>query len=118
MKTWHGYLGLMLALGLALLWSCAAHAQMCRDRAGLVESLKASFGEVPAGMGSTGNGAVIELLASPKGSWSMIISMPDGRACLIATGDGWESFPPKPGKDARASSRVERLGDAIKPKVP
>lgn len=98
----HPYLGLAIALaGVLALHTCAAWGQIpqaCAARETLLESLKSGFGEVPAGFGMTGNGGVFELLVSPGGSWSLILSLPDGKSCLLATGDGWETTR-QPGKD-------------------
>ena len=32
----------------------------------------------------------MEVFASSHGSWTMVLTMPDGKACMIATGDNWE----------------------------
>jgi hypothetical protein len=41
-------------------------------------------------MGLAQPGQVIEVFASSNGSWTMVMTMPDGKACLIAAGDNWE----------------------------
>lgn len=96
----HAYLGLVIAIGGVLLWSCVARAQgqACSTRESVLESLKTKFGEVPAGVGSGDNGVVVELLLAPGGSWSILLSMPNGKSCLVATGSDWEAI--KPGKDS------------------
>ena len=33
---------------------------------------------------------VTEIFASSRGSWAMLLTMPGGKACMIATGDNWE----------------------------
>ena len=44
-----------------------------------------------------GNGGVIELYTSEKGSWTLLLTQPTGVSCLIAAGDNWETMPePKP----------------------
>ena len=73
-------------------------APPCAPRADLLQNLKEKFGEVPLGYGGTGNGAVMELLTSPNGNWTLILSQPTGKSCLLATGDGWETTR-QPGKD-------------------
>jgi hypothetical protein len=35
-------------------------------------------------------GQVLEVFASSNGSWTMVMTMPNGKACLIAAGDNWE----------------------------
>ena len=97
---------LSMVLALLTLATLAAPAmaqqQMaCAERGALVGELKEKYKEVAQGVGMTGNGAVMELMTSDKGSWSLVVTMPNGKSCLIATGDGWEQAPTKvAGKDA------------------
>ena len=43
-------------------------------------------------MGLTDKGAVLEVFAPKKGSWTFLITMPDGLTCVVASGESWESF--------------------------
>lgn len=73
----------------------------CAERSALLGELKDKYSESAQGVGLTGNGAVMELLTSDKGTWSLIVTMPNGKSCLIATGDEWQQAPVKvAGKDA------------------
>ena len=46
---------------------------------------------VPSTVGLASNGGVIEVLIDAAGAtWSIIITMPDGMACMIAVGEHWE----------------------------
>lgn len=82
--------------------SSAEHVK-CGRRADIVANLGTSYGEVLAGQGVTVNGFVMELFISPKlgdsdpkpqsyspGSWTAIITGPDGTSCIAATGENWE----------------------------
>lgn len=113
MNTRYAYLGLVIALSGCLLWSCVANAQRapCAERSVLVADLAEKFQEHPAAVGAL-DAAVMELLLSDGGSWSLIVSTPDGRSCLIATGGDWKQTR-LPG---RRASLVERMGDSIKPR--
>jgi hypothetical protein len=44
----------------------------------------------PVGIGLAQPGQVLEVFASSNGSWTMVMTMPDGKACLIAAGDNCE----------------------------
>ena len=79
-----------------------AQQQMpCAERSALLGQLQEKFKESAQGVGMTGNGAVMELMTSEGGSWSLVVTMPNGKSCLIATGSGWEQVPVKvAGKDA------------------
>lgn len=101
----HAYLGLGIALGGALLWSCVARAEpiqaqqtACGERHALLNQLRETYAERPAGLGVVGNGSVMELLVSPSGSWTLLLSMPTGQTCMIANGESWEPRPTT-GKD-------------------
>ena len=75
----------------------------CAERNDLLTQLKDKYQEDPAAFGMTGNGAVVELMTSDNGSWTLMISFPNGRSCLMATGDSWElwkNIKKAGGKDA------------------
>lgn len=68
-----------------------AQAQsLCGDRTDLLETLSKRYHEVPISMGLSGNGGVVEILASEKGSWTIIVTRPSGVACVITAGEAWE----------------------------
>jgi len=41
--------------------------------------------------GTAQSGATIDLFAAESGSWSLVLHLPDGRACLLANGTGFEA---------------------------
>lgn len=71
----------------------------CADRAGIIAQLAERWGESRRATGLAGNQAVLELFTSPtSGTFTLIASLPDGRACMVASGDHFELIPPeKPG---------------------
>ena len=62
----------------------------CGPREQLVKLLADQYKEDPVGMGLSQPGQVLEVFASSNGSWTMVMTMPDGKACMIAAGDNWE----------------------------
>ena len=66
---------------------------VCGDRDAVLRAHEAEYGERPAAMGLAQRGAVLEVLTSPKGSWTVILTLSNGLSCLIATGDAWETLP-------------------------
>ena len=71
----------------------AAQAQtMCGERDTVLSTLKKTYSETPVSMGLATNGAMIEVLASPSGSFTIVLTQPSGLACVIAAGEGWENF--------------------------
>lgn len=75
----------------------ASAAQVCGDRAKMVAHLGKGYRELPAGIGLTAGGAVIELFTAETGSWTILMTMPGGRTCVTSIGEGWERTQgPKP----------------------
>ena len=71
------------------------------DRQQWVDRFERKYDEMPVARGITTNGkAVIEVLASESGSWTLIVTGPQGRTCLVASGEAWEGItPPSHGRD-------------------
>lgn len=65
---------------------------ICGTRAELVGKLKNHYSERPVASGLATNGGILEVLTSPTGnSWTIVLTMPNGTSCLIATGENWET---------------------------
>ena len=64
----------------------------CADHATVTDRLETKYQESRVGIGLDGNNRVIELFASEAGSWTFLVTFPDGRTCLIAAGEDWQSL--------------------------
>ncbi|MFQ5763876.1 MAG: hypothetical protein ACE5GT_03015 [Rhodospirillales bacterium] len=90
-----------LAVATALAaWSAAAQAQpapagICGERAEVLTTLDGKYAEKPVSMGLASNGTVVEVLNSEDGSWTIIVTAPNGVSCLLAAGDYWQEVPDK-----------------------
>lgn len=63
----------------------------CAERALVVERLESRFGEVRQAMGLNRGNAVVEVYASAEtGTWTILVTTPNGIACLVASGDLYE----------------------------
>lgn len=83
-----------LAAALALSSSAVAADLVCAQREALLGSLSKEFREAPKELGLANNGALVELLTSRDGStWTMLMTRPDGTACVIAAGEAWAELP-------------------------
>ena len=51
---------------------------MCAPRDEVVKQLGAQFSEAPVSRGLTGDGMVLEVFASPHGTWTTVLSEPTG----------------------------------------
>ncbi len=84
----------VLLLCLVIAWASPAVAQtVCGERAKFIEMLGTKYLEQPVSMGLTSSGAVIEVLTSPTGTWSILLTYPTGLTCMVATGEKWEALP-------------------------
>lgn len=83
------------ALTATVSMTAVAHAQSgCFPRADLVQHLASNFHEQPAAAGLADNGSLLEVFASKDGeTWTVVLSLPNGTACLVATGQQWQETP-------------------------
>jgi hypothetical protein len=55
-----------------------------------LKQLEEKFNEVVEHVAITGRGALAEWTVAPSGSWSMLVTIPDGLTCIVASGSGWQ----------------------------
>jgi hypothetical protein len=84
-----------LSLGLGgVIWATQyAHSEPvnCAERARVLERLEGDFGESRQSIGLGRNNAVVEVFASAEtGTWTIIVTLPNGMSCLVASGESWE----------------------------
>jgi len=87
---------LALSFGFAALIAATqqGHAQgtPCGARSAIVEQLGTRYHETRRAIGIASNSAVLEVFASDdSGSFTILATMPDGRSCLIASGEDFEA---------------------------
>jgi hypothetical protein len=83
----------VLALAAVAVAKPVAAEPLCQKRAAMLELLAKDFSEQPMAVGMETSGGVIELLTSANGSWTLILTLPTGLSCLVATGDDWTAKP-------------------------
>ena len=88
----------VLILGLAAVGPPDARAQMaCGTRDAVVAKLGDKYGEVRRGGGLAGPTAIYEIWASEAtGTWTILKTTPDGFACIMAVGEGWQDDAGEP----------------------
>lgn len=97
-----------VALGVGLLahavaTPAAAQGQNCGPRDRIVTLLRDRHGETRQAVGLQQNMQVMETYAnSETGSWTIIVALPTGMACLVAAGEAWQ---------AEAGSPAKKTGD-------
>ncbi len=80
----------ILAVALALISAPATAQMVCSDRDKFLELLGDQHAEAPVAMGLASNGTVLEVLASTKRTWTIILTKPNGLSCVVAAGEAWE----------------------------
>ena len=84
------------SIALALMVSpmaAQAQGQNCASRDTVVERLATKYGESRQSIGMAPKGRVIEVFASLEtGTWTITVTLPDGRMCLVASGQSYESL--------------------------
>lgn len=89
--------GAFLAFSLS---SGSADASLiCGPRNALVAALADHYAEKQESVGLSGGGLLTEVFVSASGSWTILLSSPQGSSCIIAAGDSWQSVA-KPGPEA------------------
>ena len=84
--------GATLAVSFSLTGPASAQ-QVCLTRDDAAKALSNRFEEVVVGRGLANSGrAMFELFLSEKGSWTVVVSDPSGRSCIVASGENWQQL--------------------------
>ena len=95
-RLWSHLVFWALVLAAAAYIALPAFAQQdnCGPRADIAKRLTEKWGETPVWMGLQGPEMVLEIWSAPAGgTWTALYAYPDGRACIVAAGRGWEGYP-------------------------
>ena len=84
---------LLAAALLALPAARPAKAAACAPRDAVLARLAQGYGERRRAIGLGPHGTVVEVFAAQAtGSWTIIVTLPDGRSCPLAAGQGFETI--------------------------
>lgn len=84
---------LALSAGFALIAQAAVAQPQCNDRKQVLDLLAQKYKEAPIASGVTNNGGLVEVLTNAKGgTWTIIVTTPQGVSCLVAAGEGWRKM--------------------------
>ena len=86
--------GLLLAASQMAPVSAAAAGWICGDRSEIASSLSNRFSEEPRSLGVDADGGILEVFVSETGSWTIIVTNPRGRTCVLTAGENWETMAP------------------------
>ena len=59
----------------------------------IIARLHTGYQEFMSALGLSTTGGVMELYTSKEGTWTLILTQPNGMSCLIAVGEGWQDIP-------------------------
>jgi len=92
---------IIAALVFAVASPSVAQAQsVCGERESMIVKLKKKYGESERGMGLSGKEALVEIWSSEKtGTWTIVMTRPNGIACVMAAGDSWMDAPAEEGPE-------------------
>lgn len=83
-----------LSLGIAgfvMVARAAEAAPQCGPREEVVKALASKFGETRRSVGMSGPDQMMELFAADESrTWTILVTLPDGRSCLVASGSNFE----------------------------
>lgn len=87
----------LAAVSLAATYGGAAAAEEgCSARDKMVGHLENKYGERLRGAGLQSLDGLMELYVSDKGSWTLLLTRPDGKSCPVAVGEHWMDQNPTP----------------------
>ena len=70
-------------------WNALAEPT-CDKRDKVLNFLALKYSEAPVAAGVTNTGGLVEVLTDEKGgTWTIIVTTPQGMSCLVAAGEGW-----------------------------
>jgi hypothetical protein len=75
---------------LGLTTPASANPAACAPRADIVQKLDETYKEARQAIALTKQGGLLEIFVSAKGSWSILVSSPNGKTCLVAAGENWQ----------------------------
>ena len=64
----------------------------CGKGSDLRTTLKKEYKEVPVSFGLGNNGGMVEVFVSTNRTFTILMTLPNGTSCMLATGEYWETL--------------------------
>ena len=71
----------------------AAQDTPCAERSNVIDTLGSQYKESPRAIGLVSMEAVLEIFVSETGTWTVVVTDPQGVSCVLAAGQSWEDIP-------------------------
>lgn len=65
---------------------------LCGDRDQILKRLAQKHEETPQALGLSADGGVLEVLVSPEGGWTILVTYPKRPTCIVAVGQAWQTL--------------------------
>jgi hypothetical protein len=85
-------LAILAYAGGILLGSPVEAARLCGERGAILKSLEQRHQETPQALGLSADGGVLEVLVSPNGGWTILVTYPKRPTCVVAVGEAWQAL--------------------------
>ena len=73
--------------------SVPAEAAQCGRADQIVSYLSKKYKEQVKGMGVVGSKGFMQLFVAESGTWTVLLTSPEGISCIVAAGDNFETIP-------------------------
>ncbi len=84
-----GALAAALMAGTSVATPVSAQAVSCGERQMMLNTLKNRYQESRTAYGITVDGRLLEIFSGLSGSWTLLMTQPGGKSCLMSSGKGW-----------------------------
>jgi hypothetical protein len=85
-----GLAALALLCGSVVSQPAEAAPKLCGDHDRILKRLEQAHEETRQALALSGDGGVVEVLVSPEGGWTMLLTYPRRPTCVVAAGEAWE----------------------------
>jgi len=72
--------------------TATAQQMLCGEHEDIVQALKLNWQEDRTAIGLSSTGAVMEVYSSAEGTWTLLMTTPEGSTCLISAGEYFETI--------------------------
>lgn len=91
----------LIVLSFSLAVPAPAQQPPCGPHSQMVETLENEFGEARTAIAMEASGFVMQVYRSLQNTWTILMTLPNGMTCAVATGTHWENVEPEwPGDPA------------------
>ena len=86
-------IGAVIASSMLAASASAGQMPACGERTQLVKAMNHIFDEKPRASGLMSSKELFEVFVAPNGTWTILITNPQGISCIAAAGENWERAP-------------------------